>query len=473
MGQNSAEGVGRVLQIYNSLSGTKETFQPLVEGKVGMYVCGMTVYDYCHIGHARVMVAFDVITRYLRKLGYEVNYIRNITDVDDKIFNRANENGEPFQALTARFIEAMHEDERALNVLPPSQEPRATDHIENILNLVQALIDKGFAYPASNGDVYYRIDKFEGYGKLSNRNIEEMRAGARVEVDVNKENPLDFVLWKSAKEGEAAWDSPWGPGRPGWHIECSAMSTCCLGNTFDIHGGGPDLKFPHHENEIAQSEAATGEKYVNTWMHAGAVRVDNEKMSKSLGNFFTIREVLEKYNPEVVRYFLLSSHYRSAINYSEESLKQAQQALERFYTTLRNAKPSSQIAEHSESTTEFRIRFETAMNDDFNTPEALAVLFDLAREINRDNSATTSQVDLLKELSATLGILQQEPEAFLQGASEGQITAEEVEQLIVERNNARTEKNWARADEIRDLLIEKNIVLDDSREGTSWRRQSS
>jgi len=463
-----------VLKIHNSLTGTKEEFKPLVPGKVSMYVCGMTVYDYCHIGHARVMVAFDVITRYLRQQGYEVNYIRNITDVDDKIFNRANENGEPYQELTARFIDAMHEDERALSVLPPSSEPRATEHIDNILNMVKTLIEKGYAYAASNGDVYYRIDRFEGYGKLSNRNIEEMRAGARVEVDEHKENPLDFVLWKSAKEGEASWESLWGPGRPGWHIECSAMSTCCLGNTFDIHGGGPDLKFPHHENEIAQSEAATGERYVNTWMHAGAVRVDNEKMSKSLGNFFTIREVLEKYNPEVVRYFLVSSHYRSAINYSEDSLKQAQQALERFYTTLRNAKaqPSAETACHSESTTEFRIRFETAMNDDFNTPEALAVLFDLAREINRAESATEVLVDLLLELGATVGILQQEPEAFLQGATAGEISAEEVEQLIIDRKNARSDKNWGRADEIRDLLIEKGILLDDSREGTSWRRQT-
>lgn len=465
-----------MLKIHNSLTGTKEEFKPLIEGKVSMYVCGMTVYDYCHIGHARVMVAFDVITRYLRQQGYEVNYIRNITDVDDKIFNRANENGEPYYELTARFIDAMHEDERALNVMQPNSEPRATDHIDNILNMVQTLIEKGFAYPASNGDVYYRVDKFEGYGKLSNRNIEEMRAGARVEVDENKENPLDFVLWKGAKEGEAAWDSPWGPGRPGWHIECSAMSTCCLGNTFDIHGGGPDLKFPHHENEIAQSEAATGEKYVNTWMHAGAVRVDNEKMSKSLGNFFTIREVLEKYNPEVVRYFLVSSQYRSAINYSEESLKQAQQALERFYNTLRNAQPASGIATHSASTTEFRIRFEDAMNDDFNTPEALAVLFDLAREINRGGVSTPAQVELLKELGSTLGILQQDPEAFLQRANAGvadEISAEEVEQLIIDRKNARTDKNWGRADEIRDLLIEKGVVLDDGRDGTTWRRQTS
>lgn len=464
-----------MLQIYNSLTGKKEEFKPLVAGKVGMYVCGMTVYDYCHIGHARVMVAFDVITRYLRQQGYQVNYIRNITDVDDKIFNRANENGEPYQQLTARFIDAMHEDEAALSVLPPSSEPRATQHIDSIVSMVQTLIDKGFAYAASNGDVYYRIDRFEGYGKLSNRNIDEMRAGARVEVGKHKENPLDFVLWKGAKVGEASWQSPWGSGRPGWHIECSAMSTCCLGNTFDIHGGGPDLKFPHHENEIAQSEAATGKKYVNTWMHAGAVRVDNEKMSKSLGNFFTIREVLEKYNPEVVRYFLVSSHYRSAINYSEDSLKQAQQALARFYTTLRSVsiEPSAEAVCDSALSAGFRARFDAAMNDDFNTPEALAVLFDLAREINRAESVPSSLFDLLLELGATIGILQQDPATFLQEGCGGEVSAQEIEQLIIDRNNARLEKNWTRADEIRDELIEKGVVLDDSREGTSWRRESS
>jgi cysteinyl-tRNA synthetase len=365
-----------------------------------------------------------------------------------------------------------------LSVLPPSGEPRATEHIDNILEMVKTLTEKGFAYAANNGDVYYRIDKFEDYGKLSNRNIDEMRAGMRVEVDENKENPLDFVLWKAAKKGEASWESSWGPGRPGWHIECSAMSTCCLGNTFDIHGGGPDLKFPHHENEIAQSEAATGEKYVNTWMHVGAVRVDNEKMSKSLGNFFTIREVFEKYDPEVVRYFLITSHYRSAINYSEESLRQAQQALERFYTTLRNAKAhaSAETAGHSALSAAFRVRFDAAMNDDFNTPEALAVLFDIAREINRAKCAAEVLVDLLIELGGAVGVLQQDPEVFLQGAntvSSDEISAEEIEQLIIDRKNARLEKNWGRADEIRNLLIEKRIVLDDGREGTTWRRQAS
>ncbi|KZZ66592.1 cysteine--tRNA ligase, partial [Oleiphilus sp. HI0130] len=323
------------IKLHNTLSGKKEEFVPIEPNKVRMYVCGMTVYDYCHIGHARVMVGFDVITRFLRHAGYSVTYIRNITDVDDKIFNRANENGETYDALTARFIDAMHEDERALMVLPPSQEPRATEHMSNIVRMIETLIEKGFAYAASNGDVYYRVKKFDGYGKLSKKNIEDLQSGARVEVEALKEDPLDFALWKAAKEGEAYWDSPWGKGRPGWHIECSAMSTCCLGSTFDIHGGGPDLKFPHHENEIAQSEAATGKTYVNYWMHAGAVRVNKEKMSKSLGNFFTIREVLEKYAPEVVRYFLISSQYRSQVDYSESSLAESQSALDRMYQSLR------------------------------------------------------------------------------------------------------------------------------------------
>ena len=442
-----------------------------------MYVCGMTVYDYCHIGHARgVMVAFDVITRYLRYKGYQVTYVRNITDVDDKIFKRAAENGEPYQQLTERFIAAMHEDERALGVLPPDLEPRATAHMDQILNMIGTLIAKGYAYAAANGDVYYRIDKFKDYGKLSKRNLEDLRAGARVEIDEAKQSPLDFVLWKAAKPGEAAWESPWGPGRPGWHIECSAMSTCCLGETFDIHGGGPDLKFPHHENEIAQSEAATGKPYVQIWMHAGAVRVDNEKMSKSLGNFFTIRDVLAKYNPEVVRYFLISSHYRSPINYSEENLKQAQQSLERFYTALRQAAVSAGVkgqfvdAERLEA---YRNRFIDAMDDDFNTPEALALLFELVKEINKAPDKSAQLVDLLKDLAGLLGLLQQSPEAFLQGTAAPGISAEEVEALIAARNAARAAKEWAKADQLRDELIANGILLDDGREGTSWRRQST
>ena len=466
-----------MLKIYNSLSGRKEEFKPLVPGQVRMYVCGMTVYDYCHIGHARgVMVAFDVITRYLRYKGYQVTYVRNITDVDDKIFKRAAENGEPYQQLTERFIAAMHEDERALGVLPPDLEPRATAHMDQILNMIGTLIAKGYAYAAANGDVYYRIDKFKDYGKLSKRNLEDLRAGARVEIDEAKQSPLDFVLWKAAKPGEAAWESPWGPGRPGWHIECSAMSTCCLGETFDIHGGGPDLKFPHHENEIAQSEAATGKPYVQIWMHAGAVRVDNEKMSKSLGNFFTIRDVLAKYNPEVVRYFLISSHYRSPINYSEENLKQAQQSLERFYTALRQAAVSAGVkgqfvdAERLEA---YRNRFIDAMDDDFNTPEALALLFELVKEINKAPDKSAQLVDLLKDLAGLLGLLQQSPEAFLQGTAAPGISAEEVEALIAARNAARAAKEWAKADQLRDELIANGILLDDGREGTSWRRQST
>jgi len=323
------------MQIYNTLSRKKEAFTPIEAGKVKMYVCGMTVYDYCHLGHARVLVAFDVISRYLRAKGYQLNYVRNITDIDDKILRRADENGEDYTALTERFITAMHEDAERLGIAPPDAEPRATGHIEDILAMITQLIERGFAYAADNGDVYYRVSRFEGYGKLSGKKPDELLSGARIAVDEAKEDPRDFALWKAAKSGEVSWPSPWGEGRPGWHIECSAMSTCCLGDNFDIHGGGPDLVFPHHENEIAQSEAATGKPYANTWMHAGAVRVDNEKMSKSLGNFFTIREILDKYHPEVVRYFLISSHYRSAINYSEDNLQIARQNLERFYHALK------------------------------------------------------------------------------------------------------------------------------------------
>ena len=464
----------RTLKIFNSLSGKKETFKPLVPGKAGIYVCGMTVYDYCHIGHARVLVAFDVITRYLKASGYEVTYVRNITDVDDKIFNRAIENGEQYTELTERFIDAMHEDEHALAIVPPDIEPRATAHIDEIIAMIGTLVDKEFAYAADNGDVYYRVHRFEGYGKLSKKNLEDLRAGARVDIDVQKESPLDFVLWKSAKEGEAAWDSPWGQGRPGWHIECSAMSTKCLGDTFDIHGGGPDLKFPHHENEIAQSEAATGKHYVNTWMHAGAVRVDNEKMSKSLGNFFTIREVLEKYNPEVVRYFIIASQYRSPINYSEENLKLAQQALERFYTALRGFSNSSDSSNNAMpvQVIEYEQRFHAAMRDDFNTPEALAVLFEIVRDIHKNAELKPMLSALLIRLGAVLGLLQQAPDSFLQGERTKQSTsAEEIEQLIAQRNEARHLRNWQKADEIRDNLMSMGITLDDGSNGTTWRRQ--
>ena len=456
------------MHIYNTLTRRKEPFKPLVDGKVSMYVCGMTVYDYCHLGHARVMVAFDVITRYLRHRGYDVTYVRNITDIDDKILKRAEENGEPIDALTERMIAAMHEDEARLNVLPPSQEPRATRHIDDIIAMIETLIDKGFAYAAANGDVYYRVRKFTDYGKLNNRQLDDMRSGARVDVDVHKEDPLDFVLWKAAKPGEAHWHSPWGDGRPGWHIECSAMSTCCLGDTFDIHGGGPDLTFPHHENEIAQSEAATGKTYVNTWMHAGAVRVNQEKMSKSLGNFFTIRDVLAEHDPEVVRYLLVASHYRSAINYSVDSLVEARKSLTRLYTALDGVNANEQAAASDAAE-----RFTAAMDDDFNTPIALAALFDLARDLNRAKSDQPAEAPRLagelKRLAGVLGLLQQTPQTFLKGAQQQvALSEEEIEAKIAERQAAKGSKDFARADAIRDELAALGIILKDSREGTTW-----
>ena len=456
------------LALYNTLTKTKEPFKPLVDNQVRMYVCGMTVYDFCHIGHARVMVAFDVVARWFRHRGYDLTYVRNITDIDDKIIKRANENGETFQQLTERMIAAMHEDEARLNVLRPDQEPRASQHIDGMFAMIQTLIDKGYAYAPGNGDVYYRVGKFEGYGKLSRRKIEDLKIGARIEVDEAKQDPLDFVLWKAAKPGEPSWSSPWGEGRPGWHIECSVMSTCCLGNTFDIHGGGPDLVFPHHENEIAQSEAATGELYAAAWMHAGAVRVDGEKMSKSLGNFFTIREVLEKYHPEVVRYLLVSSHYRSAINYSEDNLKEAKGALERFYNALKglpDAVPAGGDA--------FAERFAAAMDDDFNTPEACAVLFEMVREVNRlkesDAEAAAALAARLRQLAEVLGVLQLEPEAFLQAGAAGKVDAAEVEALIAARLQARADKNWGESDRIRDQLTAMGVVLEDGKGGTTWR----
>nr|WP_273421772.1 cysteine--tRNA ligase [Halomonas sp.] len=456
------------MHIYNTLTRRKEPFKPLVDGKVSMYVCGMTVYDYCHLGHARVMVAFDVITRYLRHRGYDVTYVRNITDIDDKILKRAEENGEPIDALTERMIVAMHEDEARLNVLPPSQEPRATRHIDDIIAMIETLIDKGFAYAAANGDVYYRVRKFTDYGKLNNRQLDDMRSGARVDVDVHKEDPLDFVLWKAAKPGEAHWHSPWGDGRPGWHIECSAMSTCCLGDTFDIHGGGPDLTFPHHENEIAQSEAATGKTYVSTWMHAGAVRVNQEKMSKSLGNFFTIRDVLAEHDPEVVRYLLVASHYRSAINYSVDSLVEARKSLTRLYTALDGVNADEQAAASDAAE-----RFTAAMDDDFNTPIALAALFDLARDLNRAKSDQPAEAPRLagelKRLAGVLGLLQQTPQTFLKGAQQQvALSEEEIEAKIAERQAAKGSKDFARADAIRDELAALGIILKDSREGTTW-----
>lgn len=465
-----------MLKIYNTLNNQKEVFTPIEEGKIRMYVCGVTTYDYCHIGHARVMVGFDVVVRYLRARGFDVTYVRNITDIDDKIINRANENGELYSDLTARFIEAMHEDERALKVLPPDQEPRATAYIDEIIAMVKTLVDKGFAYPADNGDVYFAVDQFSEYGKLSNKKLEDLLEGVRKDVEQGKRDARDFALWKGAKADDVSWDSPWGAGRPGWHIECSAMSTCCLGNHFDIHGGGPDLVFPHHENEIAQSECATGEAYANTWMHAGAVRVDNEKMSKSLGNFFTIREVLQKYHPEVVRYFLISSHYRSPINYSEDSLQEARSGLERIYTALRHYDDvqAASFCELAES--DYYPRFTEAMDDDFNTREALAVIFDLVRELN----SNTDKPDLARHLTrlikgfgSILGVLEESADTFLK--SGGQVNAdglsdEDIDALILERNESKANKNYARADEIRDLLTEQGIVLEDGAEGTQWRR---
>jgi len=456
------------LSIYNTLSKAKEPFKPLEGNSVRMYVCGMTVYDFCHIGHARVMVAFDVVTRWLRQRGYDVTYVRNITDIDDKIIRRANENGEPFEALVERMIAAMHEDEARLSVLRPDIEPRATGHIAGMHQMIQTLIDKGYAYAPGNGDVYYRVGKFVGYGKLSRKKIEDLKIGARIEVDEAKEDPLDFVLWKGVKPGEPSWQSPWGAGRPGWHIECSVMSTCCLGETFDIHGGGPDLVFPHHENEIAQSEAATGKLYANAWMHAGAVRVDGEKMSKSLGNFFTIREVLEKYHPEVVRYLLVSSHYRSPINYSEDSLKEAKGALERFYTALRGLPQAAPAGGEA-----FVERFGAAMDDDFNSPEACAVLFDMVREINRlrdsDPQAAAALAAQMRKLGEVLGVLQLDADAFLQGGATSAVDAAAVEALIAARLQARAEKNWGESDRIRDQLTAMGVVLEDGKGGTTWR----
>jgi cysteinyl-tRNA synthetase len=471
-----------MLQIHNNLTKRKEPFTPIDPNHVRLYVCGMTVYDYCHLGHARVLVVFDVVNRYLRKVfGDEhVTYVRNITDIDDKIIKRANENGEAIDVLTQRFIDEMNADAAALGVQRPDEEPRATRHMDEIIAMIQALVDKGFAYRADNGDVYYDVSRFEGYGKLSGKNTDDLRAGARVEIAEAKRDPLDFVLWKAAKPEEPSWDSPWGRGRPGWHIECSAMSTGCLGNHFDIHGGGLDLQFPHHENEIAQSEAATGEQFVNVWMHNGFVRIDEEKMSKSLGNFFTIREVLEKYDPEVVRYFILNSHYRSPLNYSDQHLDAARASLTTLYTALRglNLMKESEGSEFEQGF--YETRFNAAMDDDFNTPEAIAVLFELAREINRlrdgDAQQATHLGGVLKRLAGVLGLLQRKPDAFLQGrqgsdeAGEG-LSGEAIEALIAKRLEARANKDWAESDRIRDELAAQGIMLEDGASGTTWRRE--
>ncbi len=461
-----------MLEIYNSLTNKKEPFTPIEPGKVRMYVCGMTVYDYCHLGHARMMMVFDIVARYLRHCGYDLTYIRNITDIDDKIIARANDNGEAFSELTERYIAAMHDDVAALGMLPPDAEPRATAHIDEIINMISRLVDNGYAYCADNGDVYYDVSKFEHYGALSGKQIEDLRAGERVEIEESKDDPLDFVLWKAAKPEEPSWDSPWGKGRPGWHIECSAMSTHCLGNHFDIHGGGHDLQFPHHENEIAQSEAATGKKFVNLWMHNGFVRINEEKMSKSLGNFFTIREILEKVAPEVVRYFIITSHYRSPLNYSDESMENARAGLTRFYTALRGLP----VVEADESLlAPYRQHFQQAMDDDFNTPEAFAVLFELTRDINRareeGEAVAAPLAAVLRKLGGVLGVLQQDPDVFLRGDAEAGLSDADIDELIGRRNQARTDQDWAEADRIRDTLQEHRIVLEDGAGATTWRRQ--
>jgi cysteinyl-tRNA synthetase len=454
-----------MLKIYNSLTRAKETFVPILPGKVGMYVCGMTVYDYCHLGHARVMVVFDVAKRWLATTGFDVTYVRNITDIEDKIIRRAAENNEPIDALTGRFIRAMDEDAAALGVLKPDIEPRATDNIPQMLDLIGQLVKKGLAYQAGNGDVYYSVREFRGYGKLSGKTLDELQAGERVEVDVSKHDPLDFVLWKSAKPGEPFWDSPWGKGRPGWHIECSAMSERYLGEHFDIHGGGQDLQFPHHENEIAQSEGAHGHVFVNYWMHNGFVRVDNEKMSKSLGNFFTVREVLARYDAEVVRFFILRAHYRSEINYSDQNLEDAKSALTRLYTAFK-AVPAK--AGDIDWNLPHATRFREAMNDDFNTPEAVAVLFDLANEVNRNRSEAAATQ--LKSLAGVLGLLQRDSDEFLRGDLPPGWSVERIEHLIEARAVAKKARNFAESDRIRDELLAAGIILEDGLAGTTWRR---
>ncbi len=455
-----------MLKIYNSLTRAKETFTPIFAGKVGMYVCGMTVYDYCHLGHARVMVVFDMVKRWLVAGGFDTTYVRNITDIDDKIIRRAAENSEPIEKLTARFIEAMNQDVAALGVQKPDFEPRATANVPQMIQLIAALIGKHLAYQAQNGDVYYSVHGFPGYGKLSGKTLDELRAGERVEVDPGKRDPLDFVLWKSAKPGEPAWDSPWGKGRPGWHIECSAMSERYLGSHFDIHGGGQDLQFPHHENEIAQSEGAHGHAFVNYWMHNGFVRVDNEKMSKSLGNFFTVREILTKYDAEVVRFFIVRAHYRSPLNYSDQHLDDARQALTRLYTALKTVPAQAGDVDWNGPQA---ARLQAAMNDDFNTPEAVAVLFDLANEVNRSQSPQAAK--LLKSLGAVLGLLQRNPEEFLRGDLPAGWTVARVEEMIAARAQAKKVRNYAESDRIRDELLAAGIVLEDGPAGTTWRRK--
>ncbi len=457
-----------MLQIYNTLTRKKEAFKPINPGKVGMYVCGITTYDLCHIGHARTYVAFDVITRYIRHLGYQLTHVRNITDVDDKIIKRAAENNESFENLTERMIAEMYADLDALNIARPDLDPRVSTHMPEIITMIEKIIANGHAYIASNGDVLFDVPSYEDYGKLSLQNLDMLQAGSRVDVDEAKHSSLDFVLWKMAKPGEPSWASPWGEGRPGWHIECSAMNSKHLGEHFDIHGGGSDLQFPHHENEIAQSCCASKKQYVNYWMHGGMVQINKEKMSKSLNNFFTLRSVLESYDAESVRYFLVSSHYRSQLNYSQENLDQASAAIARIYTSLRGVT----TIEVDLADNKYVQRFEKAMNDDFNTPEALPVIFELAKEVNRLKATDSEQAGqlafILKTLGAIIGIAQTEPEQFFKGGIDDD--AELIEQLITQRNTARANKNWAMADDARDKLKAMKVVLEDSAGVTTWRK---
>ena len=462
-----------MLQLFNTKTRQKERFEPLVEGKVGLYVCGITVYDLSHMGHARTYLSFDVLVRYLRHLDYDVKYVRNITDVDDKIIARANENGETTEALTERTIAMMHEDFAALNLVEPDIEPRVTGHMAEIIDVIEKLVARGYAYQAGSGDVLFDVSKFDDYGKLSRQNLEQLQSGARVEVAAGKDDPLDFVLWKTAKPGEPAWASPWGDGRPGWHIECSAMNHKHLGEHFDIHGGGSDLIFPHHENEVAQSCCAFDTPYVNTWMHTGMVQVNDEKMSKSLGNFFTLRDVLGEHDAEILRFFLMSAHYRSQLSYSQDNINQAKSALERLYTALRGVKVDS-VTDLSYGG--YLERFEQAMNDDLNVPEAYSVLFDLARDLNKHKSQGNAGAEeagklaaVLKGIGGILGFLQRDPKAFMQSGNDDEVA--EIEALIKARNDARAAKDWGAADAARDKLTALGIVLEDGAGGTTWRRQ--
>lgn len=464
-----------MIRIYNSLTKTKQPLIPMVDQKIGLYVCGMTVYDNCHIGHGRVFLVFDMVVRFLRNRGYQVHYVRNITDIDDKIIARARKNHENYQNLVDRMITAMHQDLNALNVLPVDQEPRATEHIVGIIALIQTLLEKGFAYVSDSGDVYYSVRRFSDYGMLAHQQISEMRLGARVAVDPQKQDPLDFVLWKLAKQDEPFWESPWGPGRPGWHIECSAMAMQYLGEQFDIHGGGFDLRFPHHQNEIAQSQAATGKHFVNTWMHVGFVRIEQEKMSKSLGNTVSLRAALKQYPAQVLRYFLLSSHYRSPINYSYTALVHAQNAVIRLYTSLRGLDFDTNYSEYlSDQERAYEHSFIDALSDDFNTPLAFSVLFHLARDINRareseDLNTAQRLAYVLRKLSGILGLLQEDPEVFLQAHSQ-ELDRFSIERLIQERQNARAIKDWRQADAIRQHLVDLGVVIEDTEQGTTWRR---